>query len=86
VLEFTEVDDGDPTTFIAYISGNDYLKILGGTGRFATARSAGGDYDLVTTFWTPDPVDLTDLSDPRLTAIPALYFQEGVMDLGRRRR
>ena len=63
-----------------YIRGLDYWQIVGGTGRFANARSAGDP--IVSTFFTPEPVDLVNGD---LTAIPAEYFKEGRMDLGRRR-
>jgi predicted secreted protein len=65
-----------------YLSGLDYWQIVGGTGRFATATSAGDP--IVSTFFTPDPVDITGVYSD-LTAIPANYFKDGKMNLGRRR-
>lgn len=60
------------------IIGIDYWEVVGGTGRFANVTGNGGQ--IISEFWTPEPVDL---SNP--TAIPAAFVKSGRLDLGRRR-
>jgi hypothetical protein len=73
----------DPLNFpnnpYVYVVGTDYWQIVegAGTGRFATAKSAGPD--IVSRFVT-EPFDL--FGD--VTAIPGVYVKEGLLDLGRR--